>query len=369
MIRRMRIVYSWLAFLGTMTSLLQLVVTDATTEEESTPSSSAIVVDPWPPATSSRPSVNDLFREYDNIFRYGNRNAASHRWSTFLLDRANQMTMERLELFFAGFCAVSGSPIRPSDYNRYRLTLPQVVGNETASSATVGYMHYCCWPCVCDTQDFIRVDTLNVTSRDGVSRQRHFTVIGNPCHHPEQLEVPFVQPFYGRQATTLSQVAREVRCTNDGSLEGATISDHGYIIIGMFFDAKSIVAVPNETASAVATTTTAPLKDPTPGRISRTNDGVMFQDEREFEPHCIDRANNEYNSGMGEIFRQVSAISPILLESPHHLPAAVDSTIGDGVKGDGQPSEPRIATEDEAVPPTDNPDACDVSEEGSSKQQ
>ena len=70
-----------------------------------------------------------------------NRNAASHLWAAFLLDRAHMMTPERLELMFSGFCAVSGSPVRPSDYTRYRLTLPLVAGGNRS-----GYMYYCCAP-------------------------------------------------------------------------------------------------------------------------------------------------------------------------------------------------------------------------------
>ena len=27
----------------------------------------------------------------------------------------------------------------------------------TRPQQVAGFMHYCCWPCVCDTQDFIRV--------------------------------------------------------------------------------------------------------------------------------------------------------------------------------------------------------------------
>lgn len=194
---------------------------------------------------------------------------------------------------------MSGSPVRPSDYNRYRLSLPQV---GTSGHAT-GFMHYCCWPCVCDTQDFIRIDTLNVTSIDGISRQRHFAVIGNPCDHPDQLEIPFVQPF-GRRTTTLSETAGEVRCQEGGVMEGATLSDHGYIIIGMFFE-----AIPSDEMLLL------PFQDPTPGRIATTKVNErqwMFQDEREWTGHCKDRAANGYNSGMGEIFRKVSAISPIL---------------------------------------------------------
>ena len=109
-------------------------------------------------------TVRDLHREYNNIFRYGNRNAASHLWSTFLLERSESMTQKKLEYMFSGFCAVSGSPVNPTQYNRYGLTL-----NTVDNRKRFGFLHYCCWPCVCDTQDFIEIDTKNVTTKDGIT--------------------------------------------------------------------------------------------------------------------------------------------------------------------------------------------------------
>jgi len=251
----------------------------------------------WAPASRERATVQDLHQEYYAIFRHGNRNAASHRWATFLLDRAGQMTEDRLRLFFGGFCAVSGSPVRPSEFNRYRLTLPQLGGGRST-----GYLHFCCWPCVCDTQDYIRVDTKNVTLADGSSRPFHFAVIGNPCDHPEQLAVPF-REIFDRGMTTIADSAREVRCLENGTLEGATLSDHGYIIIGLFFEAED---------AASHSSALDKLADPTPGRLSPVQGGRgRCHDEREYAPRCEERARNGYNSGMGEIFRKVSAVSPI----------------------------------------------------------
>lgn len=183
------------------------------------------------------------------------------------------MTHEKFTYMFSGFCAVSGSPVQPQDRTRYRLNLDLVAGGKR-----IGYMYYCCWPCVCDTQDFIRVDTKNITLAGGEVRQYHFAVLGNPCDHPEELTRPFVQPFYGRGETTLKREAPEVRCDANGRLEGAYLSDNGYIIINMFFD-----------------------EDPS----------LNSMDESIFEGHCTDRARNGYNSGMGEIFRKVAAISPV----------------------------------------------------------
>ena len=186
----------------------------------------------WAAASAEPANVRDLHREYRNIFKHGNRNAASHRWAAFLLQRAHQMTEQRLDLFFSGFCAVSGSPVRPSDYNRYRLTLPQVGGAGSNAFAT-GYMHYCCWPCVCDTQDWIRVDTRSVATLDG-NKSYHFAVIGNPCKYESQLHEPFVQPF-GRGETTLartavSSVCRPIHVAN--RVSGGCVGDGCLLLAG-----------------------------------------------------------------------------------------------------------------------------------------
>mmetsp|Transcript_86648 Transcript_86648/g.279842 ORF Transcript_86648/g.279842 Transcript_86648/m.279842 type:complete len:378 (-) Transcript_86648:65-1198(-) len=244
--------------------------------------------------------VTDLFKEYNNIFRHGNRNAASHLWVHFLLERSEQMTNTRLLNLFGGFCAVSGSPVRPSDFNRYKLTLDRVDG----SGKVAGFMHYCCWPCVCDTQDFIRVDTRRVATSDG-EKTYNFAVIGNPCDHEEELSKPF-QDAVGRGMSMLRKDAPEVRC-KDGVLEGAPLSDHGYVIIGMFFDAPAALNAP--TALAVA----GPGAEQ-PGRMTEVG-GAKFQDEREYEAMCEDRKRNGYNSGMGEIFRRVASISPVQIPS------------------------------------------------------
>jgi len=86
---------------------------------------------------------------------------------------------------------------------------------------------------VCDTQDYIRVDTKTITTSEG-PKKYHFTVLGNPCDRAYKLNEPFVQSF-GMGKSTLAQEAPDVRCV-DGKLQGATLSDNGYVIINMFFD-------------------------------------------------------------------------------------------------------------------------------------
>ena len=228
------------------------------------------LVTPWRGST-----VEDLHREYSNIFKYGNRNAASHLWSTFLLDRARFLTTKTFLHLASGYCAISGSPVHPSAATRYRMSLEHVDG----SGKVAGSMFYCCWPCVCDTNDFIRVDTKSIVTADEGLRAFNVTVIGDPCVAPGMLNAPFLQPF-DKRMTTIAHEAREVRCGKQG-LEGATYSDHGFVIIGLYF---------------------------APGRNA--------QDGSSFEGMCEDRANAGYNSGMGEIFRQVAAISPVEIAGP-----------------------------------------------------
>jgi len=259
----------------------------------------------------------DLHREYPNIFKFGNRNAASHLWYSFVLERAPQMTSSRFEAVSSGYCAVSGSPVQPHERTRYMLRLDSVEGG---GKKVAGFMYYCCWPCVCDTQDFLKVDTANVTLADG-PKQVHVVVIGNPCDNPEALHKPFVQPFDGR-STTLARDAAEVRCDADGKLIGASLSDHGYPIVQVFYDAEE---VGGDTARSVV-----PGGVPTPGRTGVSNSGLRYQDEYEYSEMCTDRAAHGYNSGMGEIFRKVAGISKIVPGSRPRLPLPAASGTEDG---------------------------------------
>lgn len=209
-----------------------------------------MAVEPWHGET-----VRDLHQMYSKIFKYGNRNAASHLWASFLIDRSKTMSEGKLKSLFEGFCAVSGSPTRPSPYSKYSMEIDSVTGKKEK-----GITVFCCWPCVCDTNDWIKIDTKTVETSDG-PKQFRFMVIGNPCKDPDR--IPWEAP--------------EVRCDSSGNLEGATVSDHGFIIISMFFD----------------------------------DDGTAAQEESMYDGYCKERAENGYNSGMGEIFRKVAMINPI----------------------------------------------------------
>jgi len=262
-------------------------------------------------------NVRALHQQYHNIFKHGNRNAASHLWSAFLINDSSRYTEGKLKELFSGFCAISGSPVNPNNYNRYGLTLPVVPELAMAENydARFGFLHYCCWPCVCDTQDFLRVDSKTITTSDKGEQKHFFVTIGNPCNHPEKLTEKFYQPS-SRGQVTLQNIAPEVRCGANGELIGAIMSDHGYVVIGMFFDSEALSTLPDRyidqsTQLAVAyDEKNQPVQHDQPGRVSNHN-GVAFQSEMEYDAWCLDRERRGHNSGMGEIFRKVAAINSI----------------------------------------------------------
>lgn len=235
--------------------------------------------------------VRALHNQYGNIFRTNNRNAASHLWVSHVLQKAKGMSRSAVDETMSGFCAISGSPVNPHDYNRYLLRLP-LAGSEKATVA--GFMHYCCWPCVCDTQDFLVVDTLAVETADGPENM-HFVAMGDPCVNPSALTTPFKQPF-GYRTTTLELDAPEVRCDEEGRLVGATYTDNGLVAIGAFFPTDEAIEVPTDS--------------PEPGRISKLRNGTPYQDETEYAQMCYDRELRGHDSGMGDIFRKVAGIAP-----------------------------------------------------------
>jgi len=215
-------------------------------------------------------TVADLTQQYPNIFKSGNRNAASHLWSSFILDRAASSSSATIETLFRGFCPISGSPLPDVPHTRYGEVLTRVDGSSVA-----GISHHCCWPCICDEQDFTRVDKKTVETLDGKVTY-DFIVIGDPCQHPAKLQIPFVDPF-SKTSVTLEEQAPEVKC-DGGRLVGAYHSDGGYPIIGMFYTSSSSME-------------------------------AHYQNATEFAHMCEQRKSEGYNSGMGLIFDKVAMIN------------------------------------------------------------
>merc|ERR1712012_984290 len=115
-------------------------------------------------------TVNELHGKYYQIFsRAHNRNAASHLWASYVLDRSTTFSASEIRELFGGFCPVSGSPVRPSNRNLWT-NIP-----------------------------FKKASNPSLTESGDV------LVIGDPCVHPER--IPSRAP--------------EVYCEN-GRLVGAT---------------------------------------------------------------------------------------------------------------------------------------------------
>ena len=233
-------------------------------------------------------SIEDLHNNYGNIFPTNNRNAASHLWSSWILQRASTLRKEDLSSLFSGFCPVSGSPVTPFEGNKYHYRLQALAGGE----AVVGFVHHCCAPCVCDTLDLIKADTKTISLVRGVQHQFTFAVIGDPCAYPEKLSADFSDPFSG-QTSTLNAVAPEVSCEG-GKLRGATYSDNGGVIIGLL----------EQPAPPLG-----PAADPPNPNHAVTVAGHTFKDTRDFRGFCEERAASGYASGMGLIFRLVAQIN------------------------------------------------------------
>ena len=120
----------------------------------------------------------------------------------------------------------------------------------------------------CDTQDFVRVDTRSIRTKDGV-KQFWWLVLGNPCL--ERGLIPYQAP--------------QVTCDGD-RLEQSILSDHGHVILGLFLDSTV-----GEAAGGAA---------------------LSAKNEATYADQCIDRAAQGYRSGMTDIFRKVAAITPLV---------------------------------------------------------
>jgi len=245
---------------------------------------------PWTDADE----VQDLIQNYYTIFPNGNRNAASHRWATYVLERSMSLDKTTFEMMFSGFCPVSGSPIgRPGKHNLWEMDL-LMAGTEDV--VITGGVYFCCWPCVCDTSDFIQVDTKTVQVADGTF-EFNFLVLGDPCTvEGGSSKIPMQAP--------------DATCQGE-ELVKATYSDNGYVIIGLLQNL---------------------------GQLERNDENVVSE-------HCANRAEQGYLSGMGTIFREVAEINPIEAE----ISTGVDEDSGIIINDSDEPSACSYIQKAEAI--------------------
>jgi len=218
-----------------------------------------------------------LVQSYYDVFKSGNRNSAGHLWASFILRQSGSKDAAALEDLFTGYCGVSGSVVVPiSEDSRWRVALRDLSGVEHT-----GFMYYCTgcmgWPCLCDARENIKLDTKTVTLAGGVQKQYKFAVLGDPCKTPamkQRLTEVIDDPEYRAHQVTLQMAAPEIRCDAD-SLAGATLSDHGHVILTMFHEDRP---------------------------------GLGAQNEHAYDQQCASRSSG---AGMGPIFRTLAGVNPL----------------------------------------------------------
>jgi len=230
---------------------------------------------PWNP---TKPL--DLHKKYSEIFKTDNRNAASHLWVSYILDRKAQLSHKQIKMLMSSFCAVSGSPVMPGEMSRYRVQLSNVDGGKV-----YGYTYHCCWPCICDTTDFIKTDTKAIVDQSGETKMYRWLVIGNPC---QKSPTPPNCKEEGEKGC-LPFEAPELACQGT-KLKGAMLSDNGHVIIGPFEEENESFEPEDDYVDL---------------------DTAADPEGNTLKGACVERAELGYTSGMGEIFRQVAAINPL----------------------------------------------------------
>jgi len=248
-----------------------------------------------------------LIDKYYDIFKTGNRNAASHLWTSYVLQRSSTMTDSTIQNVFKGFCAISGSPISNGDSagRIYKVTLANVLGQNVT-----GVVRHCCWPCVCDMTDLVRVDTMTVQTSEG-PKQYNMLVMGDPCDHPEQIDKTFKDPFDGAERKLVT-AAPELACVSNGTkkvLKGAMYTDHGFPAIGFLFTDQQELNLWKPASE---------LYDDWDASHVVSKDDVAWG----WGQMCAARARQGYSSGMGLIFRVAAQISPV----PKTVPKLVHSS-------------------------------------------
>lgn len=219
---------------------------------------------------------------YKNVFPSGNRNNGGFAWSNWLLSQSHQFSPALLQKYFAMFCGVSGSPLGPKEGNtsmsRWQLHLKDVVGNARRQ----GFMYYCTgclgWPCLCDAQDFLRLDTKTVLLQGGVKKKYRFVVVGDPCRNEELLNTSYFEPDQ-KIDLQVKDVAPEVAC-DGGQLKHSTLSDHGHVILTMFHEYDKTLA-------------------------------SEAHHQLDYAGQCSARAASGFMGGMGMIFRKFAGVTPL----------------------------------------------------------
>ena len=237
--------------------------------------------------------INDLKVDFNTIFPSRNRNGGGAHFFKYAYDRFRDkdFTANQFENFHKIYCAVSGSPIQPSEDTMSRtsdLKLKKLskVGTEdinlTDNDFIIGKYYRCCTPCICDLMKHsVVTDTkIPIFNDDGDMVELYLILIKNPCNHPDL--IPSEAPAF--------------ECGDNGMLDSNRVlylneitgdsEDSNYLIIGVLYD------------------------HPNQNQYNLDSDMANFKCQARF-------TSNNPQGGMGKIFIELSKAG--LDDSENHL--------------------------------------------------
>jgi len=205
-------------------------------------------------------TLNELYTDYlqadfNTIFPpepdepTGNRNGGGPHFFKYAYDRFKDkdFTANQFENFHKIYCAVSGSPIQPSENIMSRtsdLKLKKLskVGTEdinlTAADFIIGKYYRCCTPCICDLMkhSVVTDDKVQITNDDNESVSLYLILIKNPCRYGQD-ELPKYEDGTPK--------APAFQCIN-GKVDQSRVlyldeitgnsEDSNYLVIGVLYD-------------------------------------------------------------------------------------------------------------------------------------
>tara|TARA_B100001115_G_C15845412_1_gene425652 strand:- start:3318 stop:4256 length:939 start_codon:yes stop_codon:yes gene_type:complete len=200
------------------------------------------------------PTLNELYRDYlkvdfNTIFPSRNRNGGGAHFFKYAYDRFRDkdFTANQFENFHKIYCAVSGSPIQPSEDPMSRtsdLKLKKLskVGKDIDltdnDNFVIGKYYRCCTPCICDLMkhSVVTDDKVQITNDDNESVSLYLILIKNPCRYGQD-KLPKYEDGTPK-APAFKCVNGKVDQTRVLYLDKITgnSEDSNYLVIGVLYD-------------------------------------------------------------------------------------------------------------------------------------
>ena len=161
-------------------------------------------------------------------------------------------------------------------------------------------MTHCCWPCMCDAYCHLQAEDMDVSLAGGDTQTFTFLVIGNPCPNNNAR-------ISNGESSLIPAEAPDVVCSLDGTLEAATTTPNGNVIIGMLFPESTGTTYDSHSG---ADTDASHSETDTTTHIT-TFDANWEADASDIIASCQERANQNHAGGMGTISIDVFNINPL----------------------------------------------------------